>query len=42
MLDMRTLNASRLKPAGWFDDTSIDPKVAECMHIASVFELLGP
>jgi glycosyltransferase involved in cell wall biosynthesis len=23
---------------GWSDDTSIDPKVAECTHIASVFE----
>jgi glycosyltransferase involved in cell wall biosynthesis len=25
-------------PGGWSDDTSIDPKVAECTHIASVFE----
>jgi glycosyltransferase involved in cell wall biosynthesis len=25
-------------PAGWSDDPSIDPKVAECVHIASVFE----
>jgi hypothetical protein len=24
--------------AGWSDDASIDPKVAECLHIASVFE----
>lgn len=25
-------------PHGWSDDPSIDPKVAECLHIASVFE----
>ncbi len=25
-------------PGGWSDDASIDPKVAECVHIASVFE----
>lgn len=25
-------------PHGWSDDPSIDPKVAECVHIASVFE----
>jgi len=25
-------------PAGWSDDESIDPKVAECLHIAEVFE----
>jgi glycosyltransferase involved in cell wall biosynthesis len=25
-------------PCGWSEDTGIDPKVAECMHIASVFE----
>jgi glycosyltransferase involved in cell wall biosynthesis len=25
-------------PAGWSDDRTIDPKVAECLHIASVFE----
>jgi len=24
--------------AGWSDDPTIDPKVAECLHIASVFE----
>ena len=23
---------------GWSDDSSVDPKVAECLHIASVFE----
>ncbi len=28
-------------PGGWSDDPSIDPKVAECMHIASVFERAG-
>jgi glycosyltransferase involved in cell wall biosynthesis len=31
-----TLAAS--SPTGWSDDASIDPKVAECVHIASVFE----
>ncbi len=25
-------------PTGWSEDPSIDPKVAECLHIASVFE----
>jgi glycosyltransferase involved in cell wall biosynthesis len=25
-------------PCGWSEDPSIDPKVAECMHIASLFE----
>jgi len=25
-------------PCGWSEDASIDPKVAECTHIASVFE----
>ncbi|WP_420451859.1 glycosyltransferase family 4 protein [Ilumatobacter sp.] len=25
-------------PGGWSDDPAIDPKVAECLHIASVFE----
>ena len=25
-------------PTGWSEDPSIDPKVAECIHIASVFE----
>jgi glycosyltransferase involved in cell wall biosynthesis len=28
-------------PAGWSDDPSIDPKVAECTHIADVFERAG-
>ncbi|HEY9265227.1 MAG TPA: glycosyltransferase family 4 protein [Mycobacterium sp.] len=27
--------------AGWSEDTTIDPKVAECLHIASVFERAG-
>ena len=31
-----TLHAT--SPAGWSDDPSIEPKVAECLHIASVFE----
>jgi glycosyltransferase involved in cell wall biosynthesis len=26
---------------GWSEDASIDPKVAECLHIASVFERAG-
>lgn len=25
-------------PSGWSEDASIDPKVAECLHIASLFE----
>ena len=25
-------------PTGWSDDPTIDPKVAECLHIAAVFE----
>jgi glycosyltransferase involved in cell wall biosynthesis len=25
-------------PAGWSEDPSVDPKVAECLHIAAVFE----
>lgn len=31
-----TLHATA--PSGWSDDPRIDPKVAECLHIASVFE----
>jgi glycosyltransferase involved in cell wall biosynthesis len=31
-----TLHAT--SPAGWSEDDSIDPKVAECMHIAAAFE----
>jgi glycosyltransferase involved in cell wall biosynthesis len=26
-------------PRGWSEDSSIDPKVAECLHISEVFEL---
>jgi glycosyltransferase involved in cell wall biosynthesis len=36
-----SITASRLhatSPAGWSEDEGIDPKVAECLHIASVFE----
>jgi len=29
---------SSTSPRGWSEDPSIDPKVAECLHIASVFE----
>jgi len=25
-------------PGGWSDDTTIDPKAAECLHIAAMFE----
>lgn len=28
-------------PNGWSEDVSIDPKVAECVHVASVFERAG-
>jgi glycosyltransferase involved in cell wall biosynthesis len=28
-------------PTGWSEDTAIDPKVAECLHIAAVFERAG-
>jgi glycosyltransferase involved in cell wall biosynthesis len=28
-------------PSGWSEDASIDAKVAECLHIASVFERAG-
>jgi glycosyltransferase involved in cell wall biosynthesis len=31
-----TLHAT--SPAGWSEDDAIDPKVAECMHIAAAFE----
>ncbi|MBI5087958.1 MAG: glycosyltransferase family 4 protein, partial [Actinobacteria bacterium] len=34
-----TLHAT--SPHGWSDDASIEPKVAECVHIASVFERAG-
>ena len=28
-------------PTGWSEDPSIEPKVAECLHIAAVFERAG-
>jgi glycosyltransferase involved in cell wall biosynthesis len=34
-----TLHAT--SPAGWSEDDAIEPKVAECLHIASVFERAG-
>lgn len=36
-----SLTSARLHatvPTGWSEDPAIDPKVAECLHIASVFE----
>jgi glycosyltransferase involved in cell wall biosynthesis len=36
-----SLTAARLRSvvdAGWSEDTSVEPKVVECLHIASVFE----
>ena len=36
-----SLTGARLvatSPTGWSEDESIDPKVAECLHLASVFE----
>ena len=36
-----SITAARLHataPCGWSEDPTIDPKVAECLHIASVFE----
>ncbi|MEY2422543.1 MAG: hypothetical protein QOI95_2610 [Acidimicrobiaceae bacterium] len=32
---------SSVIPHGWSDDPLVDPKVAECLHIASVFERAG-
>ena len=29
---------SSVIPRGWSDDSDVDPKVAECLHIAAVFE----
>ncbi len=29
---------SSVVPHGWSEDPTIEPKVAECMHIAAVFE----
>lgn len=39
-----SITAARLHataPVGWSEDTTIDAKVAECLHIASVFEHAG-
>ena len=36
-----SVTAARLRsvvPAGWSEDTHLDPKVAECPHISAVFE----
>jgi glycosyltransferase involved in cell wall biosynthesis len=33
-----TANLHATTPAGWSEDPTIDAKVAECLHIASVFE----
>lgn len=38
-LTTATLQATA--PGGWSDDPTIEPKVAECLHIASVFERAG-
>lgn len=38
-LTAATLHAT--SPAGWSDDPSIVPKVAECLHIAAAFERAG-
>ncbi len=38
-LTTATLQATA--PGGWSDDPDIEPKVAECLHIASVFERAG-
>ncbi|MEQ8718114.1 MAG: glycosyltransferase family 4 protein [Acidimicrobiales bacterium] len=39
-----SVTAARLRatsPTGWSEDEGIDPKVAECVHIADVFEHAG-
>jgi glycosyltransferase involved in cell wall biosynthesis len=33
-----TADLSATSPTGWSEDPTIEPKVAECLHIASVFE----
>jgi glycosyltransferase involved in cell wall biosynthesis len=35
---LTTAHLHATSPRGWSEDQSIDPKVAECIHIASVFE----
>ena len=34
----RPAGCAATSPTGWSEDASIDPKVAECLHIADVFE----
>ena len=39
-----SVTAARLSsvvPRGWSEDDEVDPKVAECLHVASVFERAG-
>lgn len=36
-----TANLHAVVPCGWSEDATIDAKVAECLHIASVFERAG-
>ena len=36
-----TANLHATAPVGWSEDATIDAKVAECLHIASVFERAG-
>jgi glycosyltransferase involved in cell wall biosynthesis len=38
---LTTATLSSVTPGGWSDDPSIEPKVAECLHIAAVFERAG-
>ena len=38
---LTTARLSSAVPAAWSEDEGIDPKVAECLHIASVFERAG-
>ena len=36
-----TASLHAVAPCGWSEDATIDAKVAECLHIASVFERAG-
>jgi glycosyltransferase involved in cell wall biosynthesis len=38
---MTTATLAATSKCGWSEDDSIEPKVAECLHIASVFERAG-
>jgi glycosyltransferase involved in cell wall biosynthesis len=38
---MTTASLHATAPGGWSEDATIDAKVAECLHIASVFERAG-